>query len=274
MSVKIKILKDGEVDARLQRDGYVVIPFLNVEEVESLLEYYEATHPKVNEGLFVSMVQDDDNFRKDTVAVLSKVFARPIEQYFNGCSALGGTFIAKAPGQEGVLYPHQDSTMLDENIYRSCNIWVPLVDTGEENGGMSVLRGSQDMLKTYRGYEIPSAFSDVAPTVWPYMEHLKIKAGEALIYYHTLLHGSVPNHSDKTRIAVVFALIPENAQLRYYSRKGDKVEFFECDRRFFLEHNPARGPVGLKSLGCVDYNFPSVNREQFEQLYSTISNGF
>ncbi len=262
----IKILKNDADDAFLEKEGYIVVPFLDAEAVSRLLQLYYDNHKETKEGLYATAHSSDYDFKKGLSDAILKEFNPPIADIFFECRALGGSYIAKYKGEKGVLYPHQDWNIVDEDIFRSFNIWVPLVDTNLNNGGIAVLPGSHKFVKSYRGVNIPDPFMHVNGHTWQYHKNLDIKAGQALIYDHRLLHASAVNQTDVPRVAVVFGIIPSAAQMRLYYMENEVVGEYENEVDFFFKKDILKGPQGLKKLRDLDYSVPFVTEQQFDAM--------
>ncbi|MCS6935185.1 MAG: phytanoyl-CoA dioxygenase family protein [Chitinophagales bacterium] len=256
------ILKDADADRRLLEEGFVVVPFLTAEEVTSLTDFFYAHHAPVREGMYATAHVPDTAFRMKMNDFIKNVFHRAIEEHFVNCQPLGGSFIAKGKGERGALVPHQDWNIVDEDAYRSFNIWVPLVDLHERNGAILIMPRSHRWLKTYRSASIHSAYHTVNEILWKEMTPLLMKRGEALIYDHRLLHASGQNHTDEIRLAAVYGIIPKGASMLYYHYKNaNTVEVFASNPEFFLYNNIFEGPVGLKKIGELPYDYPQVDAE-------------
>ena len=267
MAVEQQILKNKELDRKLLEEGYVVVPFLSSQEVQSLVDYYYASHPRQLDGMYATAHVPDIALRMRMNDFIKKVFARAIGEMFINCNPLGGSFIAKGKGEKGTLEPHQDWNIVDEEQYRSFNIWVPLVNLSEKNGVIKVIPGSHTWLKNYRSANIHSAFSKVNDSVWKILTPLYMNAGEALIYDHRLIHASGSNNSDEIRLAAVYGIIPKGAQMFYYHKANDEtVEVFESNPEFFLYGNIFEGPKGLKSVAKKPHDFHEVNEEELDKL--------
>jgi len=261
-----KILSDINLDEQLLKKGYVVVPFLTESEVTELVNFYYANHGSVSEGMYATAHVPDIDFRMKMNGFINQVFARAIDEVFVDCNALGGSFIAKGKGNKGTLHPHQDWNIVDEDQFRSFNIWVPLVDLHENNGAIKVLPESHAWLKTYRSANISSAYSEVNDLLWEKTIPLYMKKGEALIYDHRLLHASGENFTDEIRLAAVYGIIPQGAQLYYYHKIDDNtVQVFESHPDFFLKGNIFDGPKGLKSVRQFNHSF-SVNKQDLLKL--------
>lgn len=258
-----QILKDETLDLQLLQNGYVVKPFLTEDEVATLTDFYYASHPKQLDGMYATAHVPDLDLRMKMNDFIKQVFVRANEENFVNINALGGSFIAKGKGEQGSLQPHQDWNIVDEHQYRSFNIWVPLVDLHDDNGVILILPNSHLWLESYRSANIPSAYTPVYDVLWKKMQPLYMKAGEALIYDHRLVHASGPNNTDQIRLAAVYGIIPKEARMRYYHKADENtIEEFESNPEFFLYGNIFEGPKGLTSLSKFEHHFPTVNRQQ------------
>jgi len=267
MSAIQQILKDEALDKQLLEQGYVVVPFLDTNEVATLVNFYYENHSRRQEGMYATAHVPDIDFRIKMNEIIKKVFNRAIEQYFVNYTALGGSFIAKGKGSLGKLHPHQDWNIVDEELYRSFNIWVPLVNLHQNNGAIQILPYSHTWLTTYRSANITGAYSHVNDLLLDKMIALFMNKGEALIYDHRLLHASGQNTTDEIRLAAVYGIIPDKSSMRYYHQADEKtVEVFESNPEFFLYGNIFEGPKGLKSLHKFKHNFPQITADQVKRF--------
>jgi hypothetical protein len=266
LTIEQPILKNNTLDSQLWRDGYVVIPFLNNDEVQQLLKVFHENHPKGIEGFYATAHTTDIDFRQKMNLEIRKAYNRAIEENFINCRPLGGSFIAKAPNSEEALQPHQDWNIVDETLFRSFNIWVPLVDLTDKNGAIYVLRGSHNWHRGYRHLTIPCAYGKVYNAVWQNMIPLYMKAGEALIYDHALVHASDANKSTDVRVACAYGIIPEQADMRFYWNNNGQVEEYAVTPEFFMTQNVFTGPHGLTKIADNPYDFHQLNEDEFYRL--------
>ena len=262
-----KILIDDNLDAALLEKGYVIVRFIAKEEVENLTTFFYQNYKTIKEGLFASSHSPDPSLRKIISDRIRDSFFPSVSNYFFECAPLGGSYIVKGPGEKGMLNPHQDWNIVDENNFRSFNIWVPLVDVDESNGAILVMPGSHAKSAFIRGVNIPNKFENVFPLLWDNMETLRMKAGEALIYDHRLIHASRPNHHSVPRIAVVFGITSERAPIRYYYRQENNIEEYNCTAEFYLTENPGMGPGMNKKIRDIPYNFSPLHQNDFISTY-------
>ena len=269
------ILKDPLLDIQLLEEGYVVIPFLSPGEISDLKAFYYQFNSERLEGMSATAHLPDIDMRMQMNDRIKAVFQRAVGETFANANALGGSFIAKGKGNAGTLSPHQDWNIVDEDHYRSFNIWVPLVDLNATNGAICVMPKSHLWLKSYRSVNIGSAYNGVEPLLWQKMSRLDMKAGEALVYDHRLIHASGENKTDEIRLAAVFGIIPDEADMFYYHKKDETtIEVYESNKEFFLYENIFEGPQKLKKVNELPYDFPLIKADQLHQFESGPKKGF
>jgi hypothetical protein len=258
-----QILKDPVLDSKLSDEGFVLIPFLTDEEVNALKTFYFDYHESVLSGMYATAHVPDIDLRMKMNNFIKDQFSRAVNEKFINAHALGGSYIAKGKGEAGTLHPHQDWNIVDEELYRSFNIWVPLVDLHENNGAICIMPQSHLWDKTYRSANIPSIYQDQESDLWENMTKLYMKAGVALIYDHRLIHASGENKTDKLRLAAVFGIIPDEASMFYYHQKDSyTIEVYESNPDFFLLGNIFEGPKGLKKIDEFQYSQEILHKEK------------
>jgi hypothetical protein len=261
------MLQNAGLEKQLADNGYVVIPFLTASEVSELKDSYYEHHPKKLEGMYATAHVPDLDLRMKMNNVIKEKFARAIAETFCNATPLGGSFIAKGKGDQGTLKPHQDWNIVDETKFRSFNIWVPLVDLTSNNGAIRVMPKSHLWHKTFRSANTSSVYQQVETQLWESMSRLDMKAGEALIYDHRLIHASPNNHTEEIRLATVYGIIPDEARMFYYHQKDEStIEEYESNPEFFLYGNIFQGPKGLTLSSQFNYQVPQVAAGQFARL--------
>ncbi len=256
-------LNDSDLDRQLAEEGFVVVPFLNSIEVESLKRVYFEAHVEEQIPFYATAHHQDSEFRKKMSEAISAILTPHTEEVFVNCDLLGASFIVKASKAESSLQPHQDWNIVDETKFRSFNVWIPLVNLNDSNGAIEVLPKSHNWIRGYRHSSIDCAYREVHNLVWENMKPLYMKAGEALIYDHALLHASKANHSAENRIAVASGVKPTEAQMYFYWNNNGMVEQYVSNTEFFMTENIFSGPGNLKKVTELEYNFPVVKEDEF-----------
>ncbi|MCS6819198.1 MAG: phytanoyl-CoA dioxygenase family protein [Chitinophagales bacterium] len=261
------ILRDAQYDTLLREEGFAVIPFLDKDEVDDLVQIFREAHPQKVEGFYASAHLSDISLRKKLSENIKAILNSAFEKWFLQCKLLGGSFVVKAAGFDETLQPHQDWNIVDEKKFRSFNIWIPLIDLHSDNGTILVMPHSHRWLATYRHASIPCAFKEIHGLLLQHMKPLYLKAGEALVYDHALLHASLPNKSQEPRIACACGVIPAEAEMMLFVNHNGKIAAYECNTAYFMEENIFDSPPrSLKKICETEYDFPSVSIKDFYRL--------
>ena len=146
----------------------------------------------------------------------------------------------KGIGENSALGVHQDWSVTDESLYRSYSLWIPLIDTKVENGGMFAIKGSHRVLRNTRGPSIRPPYSGHEEFLLSKMKHIPVRAGEALLFDQGLLHSTPPNRSKVPRVSIISTIIPKNADLRlyYHDKTSEKkqLEVHSAPDHFWFEY--------------------------------------
>jgi len=267
MSEYRQMLKDEKLNTQLRERGYVTVPFLNKEEVDYLIKVFYDNHKSDINHFYATAHVEDLDFRERMNQEIRKIYNRAIGEYFINCRPLGGSYIVKPVSSNELLQPHQDWSIVDETLFRSFNIWIPLVDLNENNGTIFVLPESHNWVDAkYRHLSIPCVYGKVYDLVWQNKTPLYLKAGEALIYDHALVHASESNKTTELRLACAYGIIPEEAEMRYYWNNNGQVEEYASNPEYFMTQNIFSGPHGLTKLADVEYDFHQINDDEFYSL--------
>jgi hypothetical protein len=269
-----KILLDESKNLDLENQGYAVIPFLNLNEIKELTDFFYEKHADLPAGMYASSHASDIELRKEMNDEIQRVCKRAVDVSFRNAQTLGATFMAKSKGENGGIHPHQDWSIVNEEEFFSYNVWLPLVDTSLKNGTLLLLPKSHELLKNTRGLHIPSSFESVNEEVWNYLVPINMKAGEALVYDHRMLHASGLNQTDTPRLVIVYGIIPENATMRYYFGRGDLIEEYECSPDYYFNENILQEPQSLKLLRSNKNQNPSIDLGILKRNYENKTSFF
>lgn len=273
----LRVFRDETHQNEFEKNGFIVLPFYNQEEIKELEALYYRLHPHDEKGFFPSTFSKDKNYRYEADTEIRRIGHRSIENYCTDIKVVCGSFIVKSPGPESGMCVHQDMSLVDESRFTGINIWVPLVDLTVQNGALFILPGSHRIFPTYRGSSIPEFFAPVMDDVIDYLHPVLIKAGEAVFFDQSIIHFSPPNYSNKIRIVTNTYFTHKDTEYRtYYWNKEEhgenKLEVFAQDDDFmtnfeqFGDNIRDRPKVG-KSLGLVEYNFPSIDKVFLENRF-------
>lgn len=241
-------LRDPEMERRLLDDGFVVMPLLDDDEVQQLSAIQQELASEVDDGLTVDYLRTDRSVMAQIRDRLAPLWERRLPQVFTGHRAVFTTFVAKHPGPGSDLYLHDDRSWVDERCLRSGTLWIPLVDVGPDidNGGLELVRHSHLLGSDWSGSNTPDLIRPFEPTLRAQLERPSVPAGAAVFYDSRTLHASPANDSDRVRVAVVCAVVPERAALLHAVATGRRHRVLHAvDEQFFIDHGPDELQAGM-----------------------------
>lgn len=244
-------LVDARDEAALADLGYVVVDLLQPEEVVVLLDAVEHVYVDERSGFHASNMSGTHTYRREVDRVVRPLIDAAVARQglFVDHESFTASLLVKWPTEDSAFHTHQDWTMVDEERFRTVNVWCPLVDTDEENGAFAVLPGSHHVLRAIRCSPMPP--TTYASPGWQVshtdMVKIPVRAGQAVVFDHALLHSSPPNATPRWRPAVAAAYKPRAASLVHYylpDPAGEDLEVFSVDSTFFTDFDIGDRPWG------------------------------
>ncbi len=226
------------------KNGYVIIENVVTEDAIQIIEetyallkksktYFEAegfiTSPNYGEEIQQTVTK---NLIKVNRIILPKFLdiKKCVYDYFS-------LLVIKFNTDKSYVEPHQDVAMIDETISTSSYLWIPTQDINETNGALLVLPGSHiwaGWQKTHNREITP--LKKNSKWLLSKMIPLFLKKGDLIMFDASLIHGSMPNISERERIAMNTSIISKNIPMVHY------------------EKNPAT-PKGMVEKYNIDLNF-------------------
>ena len=260
-------LRDKDLATKLENDGFVLVPFLNSEKVEELNRIYSEIDFQTEELFWSSSFLESNEQKRQLTLSADSVVSENMNEILEDFKPLGASFLTKFRGEYSEMPIHQDWTVVDENQFGSYTIWIALTDTTAENGALEVIPGSHRMSTSLRSPSLPVSFESLRSKLRPYLQLLPMRAGEALIFNHALLHSSPANTSKIPRVAATFGFVPKDASLCMYYRKGEsKVAKYDMPDDMFIRYNDIRHEPLIGTLNKeFDYTVKEVTRKEMEE---------
>jgi ectoine hydroxylase-related dioxygenase (phytanoyl-CoA dioxygenase family) len=272
-----QLFKDPGLQSEFDRNGFVVIDLIEQLHIDELQEFYAGLQnaPTPEGGFQVSLDNPDPNFVRGISERIMAAAGPSVDQHFRDYQIFTASFVTKGKNPRGVVPPHQDWTFVDESRFWSATIWCPLVNVASDNGALALLKGSHLLYDHVRPSPSPQyapPFKDQLFTIFPYMQIVALRAGQAVVFNNQTLHASPPNTTNQTRVAFGVGITHRDAQLRHYyllpEQSEPLLEGYEVSPSFFFSYNNARlsalqqrgeRPKGLNSIGvfamrCKQYD--------------------
>jgi hypothetical protein len=253
-----RVLKDAELQAKLDRDGFVVIDMFSANEfskVKSILNdlnKQKGNHQfNVNTDYKLSFFSTESAYRKQVFNSISSFCLPIVNRFLDNYEPLIVNTFDKEPG-EGEVPIHQNWTFVDESQATSVSVWIPMINTTRTNGTMEVVKGSHRVLSNYRGPSIPWVFENLRHEIrTKYMEPIDAKIGQAVVLDDSILHYTSRNDSTTVRSAIQLIMTPNDVPAVHYhlpSKNSREIDVYEVDWEFFTRFNMNEPPTGVKKI--------------------------
>jgi hypothetical protein len=269
------IFKLAEHQTLFDKQGFIILPFLTEDEINTLSNYFDETHPNLIDNNFISdSYSSDFNYKKKASDIIVDVFSRAYENYFTDYTPFGGAFLYKTPGNQSALAAHQDWTIVDEETDVALNCWVPLCDITMENGPIMIMPGSQySKQNTLRAPTLPFFFLGYEDVIMEQLEPLLVSAGTAIILNQSVIHYSPANESNQIRKAITAGVKSANAQMYFHYKipNENTLEVFKENDDFLISFDDFMQDIGQRpkrgeSVKFISYLMPKYNRDEFKKL--------
>jgi hypothetical protein len=251
----IQVFNNIEHNNQFLREGFVTIPLLNTDEADQLKAGFHSIHPEMGNGFYASLFNPDSDKKQQSDMIIRKILEEKILAVLSGFRFIISNYVVKYPGKDSIMYPHQDWCFVDEELYHSINVWIPLTTNDFKNGSLHLLRNSHQLPNTFRGTNIPSAVAEVASKInLSDLYEVPVPIGEAVFYDHRMIHASPPNLGKEIRIAAAMVVIPQQAELIHYVKIKDQLYQYKIENDFFYKFTYNNDPDQPFS-----YDYPMIS---------------
>lgn len=231
-------LNNEELQKTLADNGYIVLKsFLNQQQSAELKQYYEST------GLNATKTQPNYLYANPELSqaitkTISEQLSQSMQLVFREAKLLGGVFMVKPPGVKKEVDFHQDWSLVDENEAISYNLWCPLTKSDSNTGALILLKNSHKLGLPYRSSSFPPLEIKFQEKYEPHMIKFELEAGDAILYRHSMFHGSENNNGESDRIAIACGILPNDTPFVYQHWNNDlnSIQSIEVDQSFYIKH--------------------------------------
>lgn len=286
------LFKNQEQQDFFETNGFIKLPMLETEQVEQLKTLHTELNLKdeLGYGFHVGMDNRDKSLVAKMVQEIKAIALPKVDQLLHETQLFTASFVIKEPNPQGVVPPHQDwSFVEDEEEYCSATCWIPLQDVTIDNGCIGVIKGSNHFFKNHRPSPSPQVDTPLKEhmfTIFPFLDLIEMKAGEALFFNNKTIHASPPNTTDQPRLAIGLGFTQKEAKICHYNLKAgteDTLLKYQIDADFFLKYDNAQlsrmyneGKLieGYEVIDEVPYEIDKLSSEDFTQLMQNAGNTY
>lgn len=277
---------DHDLESDFSEFGFVVIPFLDPVQVEAATELYWTVGPPPDDprlAIHFDFQSADARYKHEMAAQLRGFVEPLVKDILDDHHLVHPNFVMKWPGARSGFAPHQDITLVDEDRFRSLSIWCPLTDTdvvdGRDNGVLYLVPGSHRFVPSLRAHD-PGTFAFAGreqAIVERHGQGIAVRAGEAIVFDHRVVHFSMPNDSPEPRLVLALGLVPSEADLVHYRRTGeDTFDRYLIDDDYFVDLDPfvlREGVPGYERHDTCTFRRPEVGAEAFDEMVAAVRPG-
>lgn len=244
--------RDPELDACLDRDGFVVIDLLSSSAAGNLLAAHDRLdHVRVwenpfAEGFHTTIYDQREVYRRDVHDVMATIVEPELVRWFDHPRMILANFAVKRPGG-GPVPCHPDWTFVDETRCRSVTVWCALTDIDDLDGTLGVVAGSHRQVDfarplNVRDYDRYVAVAAAAASA----RSVPLRAGQAIVFDSRTLHFSYPNLTGSPRVAAACVVVPAEATIGHFFVEADgRVRHHDVDSTFYFHYFAGADPEGV-----------------------------
>jgi hypothetical protein len=276
------IFKDPLQQEHFDKQGYLVVPFIDKSTVNMLSKAFDELHPNLPpEGFISGSYSPDFEYKKKASDLIKKTFMPRYEELFQNFTAFGGAFLFKMPSENSDLVLHQDWSIVDEEQSVALNCWVALTDIDENNGALHVLPGSHySKHPVHRAPTLNFFFTGNEEVVMDQLEPQYVPAGHAVILNQSLVHYSPPNRSGEIRKAITAGVKTKGAPMQFYFNdpEGEEgsLKVYDMEEDFLIMFDDFAKDIFQEPKhgvyrGQIRYSLPQYSRDELEKLVNTMT---
>jgi ectoine hydroxylase-related dioxygenase (phytanoyl-CoA dioxygenase family) len=269
--------KAEALQEKFEKYGYIIVRnFISQQEIEYLWKIYDETKDIITDrSFYISQWTDKNEMKMKISNAVTSVIQSKAEEYLNGYTPVFGVFGVKHPKPDSAMYLHADWAHVDETLYRTVNIWCPLLQIDETNGSICLVKGSHRLFDYIRGVGLPDAFYRIGEkNLFPYLTDIYLNAGDVIMWDHRVIHGSRVNFSKGPRVAAVLNMRPVESKFYLYYGVPDMeptaIEVYAPPANFFVANDSANDPELIKQTSqlekTIDYRDPDVDENKLKKF--------
>jgi ectoine hydroxylase-related dioxygenase (phytanoyl-CoA dioxygenase family) len=268
--------RDAEVQAEFERNGFVVRRILDDEEVAEARVRLDAAaagrsfeRNDCEDTYYSSMFEREPVFQSRLRDAMARIFYPKLDAELSDSRYFETSLLYKPPNSRA-LNVHQHVPITEQPFATSVFCWCALEDADENSGTLLLVPGSHHLLRFIRTLQTDEYFLDYRDEVTRrHAIPVPLKAGEAILFENSLLHGSVPNLTERPRRAVLTIVMHEGAQhvLYQHDQSGETVMLDnDFDEIQIQTMYPGGSQVAAREIGRLPAWDAKPTLEEFETL--------
>ena len=234
-----QVFHNAETESAFLRDGFVLIKdFISADSCKYLAEVFSRLDTGFSNGFHVTNWSKNSEYKQTSHNEVCKILLPQAQKVSVDYKPVLGCYAVKYAGEGSEMGIHQDWSLTDESVCHSFSVWCPLIDVTEQNGALQIYRGSHNFYSAIRGKDIPFQWKPEQQKIEEtLLETLSVKAGDAVLLHHRIVHRSLPNLSDNPRLVAMLAMIPKEQPVKQFFLQDGKVAQLNKPDDFYVHYD-------------------------------------
>jgi ectoine hydroxylase-related dioxygenase (phytanoyl-CoA dioxygenase family) len=257
---EVTLFKEEKPNAELYEKGFLKWKLFSEDEISALAKsmnpFFEANENKVEYYSF----NESSEIKKEIYRKIEPILSPIFNNCFRNYKILSVGLFQKKPGGPR-FYLHNHPNAVDESVFNQFTIWIPLTDLDVNDSPLGFIEGSHRMAMDIRpmGYDPSKNIQD--HLIKYYIAKNTIARREAYIFNDRTLHYSPPNTGTKVRRAIMVEIVPEEAELCYFTSEEGFLYKYPLTIEKIIEDNKRINPDPSERLEKIPFNeiFYSIN---------------
>ena len=226
------MFRDASTQAEFDRTGFVVRRILGEDEVVEVRERLENVaagrsfeRNDCEDSYYNSMFEREPVFQARFRDAMAGAFHPRLDAMLDDTRYFETSLLYKPP-RSRALNVHQHVPLTERPFEPAAFCWCALEDCDESSGTLLVVPGSHLLLRFIRTLQTDEFFLDYRDELTRrHAIPIPLRAGEAIMFENSLLHGSTPNTSERARPIVLTIVMHEGARhmLYHHDETGEAV---------------------------------------------------
>lgn len=205
------VMANAALDATLRQHGYVQFELLDSSTLEAARAAWSNLgddRPQVFDPTGFGTTARHAGSREVADDAIRPIVERALASHLVNHAPFLSAFLVKRAGC-GELPAHLDWRLLDEVDAHTYGCWIALTDVVGDNGVLGVVPGSHLLVDFDRTPEAPGQeWCDALIAGGADVVDLAVRAGQAVVYDHRLVHRSRPNTTSTDRVSINCGVAP------------------------------------------------------------------
>ena len=265
---------DKAKQLEFDEQGFVVIDLISAAEARELRARSQDCRPPLGRandpsGSTYMSVFDGDR-RRAADQLIRASLSEAIKRHIRGFRDVVGLFFIKEPGCK-VLPAHQHPPAQYDLTGVTLHCWCALDDIPVGHAELQIVPHSHRLTRHVETLRFPPYFASFADTLLDrHAVSVPLRAGQAIVFDHSILHGSGVHHGNEDRVVASVLMVPEGVDhVHVADEPGNEFEAVVVPDPYLAPEiygGPLPDSVAWRRLGKIDAIQSPMTESEFVEL--------